>query len=52
MGNTRGYAELVMKLLQKFNLSVFERGGEIIRDSQPKGGWEFALDVQNVKVNK
>ena len=49
---TRGYAELVMKMLKKFNLSVLERGGEIIKNSQPKGGWEFALDVQNVEVNK
>ena len=49
---TRGYSELVMKMLKKFNLSVLSRGGEIIKNSQPKGGWEFVLDIQNVKVDE
>ena len=43
---TRGYSELVMKMLRKMNQQVLERSGHILRGVNVKNGWQFVTELK------
>ena len=52
MWATRGYSELVMKMLKKLNICILEKCCGLLRKSQPKSGWEFSKKIQEVMMNE
>ena len=49
---TRGYSELVMKMLKKMNICVLKKCPGLIGQSQSVSGWEFALEIQEVTMKE
>ena len=44
--STRGFAELIMKMLRKLNTELLELAGPVLGKSKIKNGWMFAKKIQ------